>query len=229
MSISSNLHISDPVEDAAKDKKKGIEDRVRPLLDMMRDRYHPKQHISVNEKMVATKTRGATNQYMKAKPTKWGQKLLADVNGYTIDFKLYTGKSKFSSGKGLSLNVVTSMVDKDYLALGYIVYCDNFYTSPVLFQHLRKQGSGACGTYRQDRVGVPSTQENALHKRSRRGSIRWIRDGNLLFIEESLYKRMNSREVSLCTTLCTVGTQCCADRKINIAILRGSLSPYRQL
>lgn len=68
MAIGSILHISDPVEDAARDKKKGTEDYdtlywVRPLLDMMRNCYHPKQHISVNDRMVATKAR-------RAKPTK---------------------------------------------------------------------------------------------------------------------------------------------------------------
>ena len=53
--------------------------------------------------MVATKARLSIKQYMKAKPTKWGLKffVLADNNGYTIDFALYTGKSSMSSGKGL--------------------------------------------------------------------------------------------------------------------------------
>jgi len=179
LAISRNLHMSDPLEDAANDLKKGTEDydclhRVKPLLDMIRNRcmsiYHPKRHISVDERMVATKARVAFKQYMKAKPTRWGLKLfvLADVNGYTIDYKLYTGKSKFASGKGLSFDVVASLVNKDYLGSGYIVYCDNFYTSPLLFRHLGQQGFGACGTYRQGRVGVPTTQENALHKKSPR-------------------------------------------------------------
>lgn len=118
------------------------------------------------------------------------------MNGYTIDFKLYKGKSKFSQGKGLSFDVVTSLVNKEYLGSGYIVYCANFYTSPALFQHLRELGFGACKTYRQSRVGVPATQENALDKRSPRGSIRWIRDGELLSV-----KWMVICEVSICSTV----------------------------
>lgn len=104
---------------------------------------------------------------MKDKLTKWGLKffVLADVNGYTVDYKLYTGKTNAASGKGLSFNVVTGLVKKEYLGSGYIVYCDNFYTSPLLFRHLSQQGFGACGTYRQGRVGVPTTQENALNKK----------------------------------------------------------------
>lgn len=92
-----------------------------------------------------------------------------------------------------------ALVIKDYLGSGYIVYCDNFYTSPLLFRHLSQQGFGACGTYRQGRVGVPKTQENALGRKSQRGSIRWIRDGDLLFI-----KWMDTREVSICTTVHSV-------------------------
>ncbi|XP_025763021.1 piggyBac transposable element-derived protein 4 [Oreochromis niloticus] len=159
LAIASNLNISDPEDNVANEKKKkqGTEDydtlqSVRPLLEMMRyhcmGNYHPKQHISVGERMVTSKARLAIKQYTKAKLTKWGLKyfVLADVNGCTIDFMLYMGKSKLLSGKGLSFDEVTSLVDKDYLGLGYIVYCDNFYTSPSLFQHLKKQGFGACGT-----------------------------------------------------------------------------------
>ncbi|KAM3877681.1 piggyBac transposable element-derived protein 4-like [Diretmus argenteus] len=207
MAITQNLHISDPADDAKNDAKKGTAEydalqKVKPLLDMIRTRcksnYHPKQHISVDERMVATKARLSIKQYMKAKPTKWGIKffVLADVNGYTVDYQMYTGKSKFTSGKGLSFDIVTSLVNKEYLGTGYNIYCDNFYTSPYLFRHLKQQGQGACGTYRQGRVGVPSTQTNALNKKSPRGSIRWIRDGDLLFV-----KWMDTREVSLCTTI----------------------------
>uniref|UniRef100_A0A096LW21 Si:dkey-19f4.2 n=1 Tax=Poecilia formosa TaxID=48698 RepID=A0A096LW21_POEFO len=198
--------------DQQNDKLKGTETydplhRVRPLMEMIGTRCralcHPRQHLAVDERMVSTKARLSIKQYMKAKPTKWGLKffVLADKNGYTVDFQLYTGKSNVSSGKGLSFDVVTTLVRKEYLGSGYIVYTDNFYTSPVLFKHLRTQGFGACGTYRQGRVGVPTTTENALTKKSPRGSIRWIRDGELLFV-----KWMDTREVSMCSTIHPVYT-----------------------
>ena len=77
--ISSNLHNSDPEEDAINDQKRGTEDydplqKVKPLLDIIRNTCkrvsHPKQRISVDERMVATKARLSIKQYMKAKPTK---------------------------------------------------------------------------------------------------------------------------------------------------------------
>ena len=181
--------------------------KVNPLLDIIRNTcksvYHPKQHISVDERMVATKARISIKQNMKAKPTKWRLKcfVLADVNGYTLDYRLYTRKTHGASGKGLSFDVVSELVNKDYLGSGYIVYCDNFYTSPLLFRHLSQQGFGASGNYRQGRVGVPTIQENALDRKSKRGSIRWIRDGDLLFV-----KWMDTRELSLCSTVHPVYT-----------------------
>lgn len=124
--------------------------------------------------------------------------VLADGNGYTVDFKLYTGKNQVACGNGLSFDVVTSHINKSYLGSGY---CDNFYTSPLLFRHLGQQGFGACGTYRQGRVGVPSTEGNALNKKSKRGSIRWIRDRDLLFV-----KWIDTREVSICSNIHTAYT-----------------------
>lgn len=210
--ITWNLHISDPEEDEANQEKVGSEEfdplqKVKCLLELMRTRcksvYHPRQHISVDERMVATKARIKLKQYMRDKPTKWGLKffVLADVNGYTVDYKLYSGKGSSVSGKGLSFDVVAELVNKDYLGSGYIVYCDNYYTSPLLFRHLTQQGFGACGTYRQGRVGVPKTMVNALNTKSKRGSIRWIREGELLFV-----KWMDTREVSMCTTVHPVYT-----------------------
>lgn len=208
--ILSSLYICDPAEDALNDRAKGTEEydclhRVRLLIEHMRIRcmavYHPRQHISVDERMVATKARLSFKQYMKDKPTKWGLKffVLADCNGYAVDFRLYTGKARESSGNGLSFDVVTSLVNREYLGTGYIVYCDNFYTSPQLFRHLGLQGFGACGTYRPGKVGAPQTEKNALTRRSPRGSIRWIRDGDLLFV-----KWMDTREVSMCTNVHSV-------------------------
>lgn len=78
------------------EQKKGTEDydlhSVRPLMEMICTKaiYHPRQHLSVDETMVGTKARLGIKQYMKGKPTKWGLKffVVADINGYTIDFKL---------------------------------------------------------------------------------------------------------------------------------------------
>ncbi|XP_030586306.1 piggyBac transposable element-derived protein 4-like [Archocentrus centrarchus] len=207
--IAWNIHMSDPAEDALNDSRKGMDNydclhRIRPLYDSLRVAckavYHPQQHLSVDERMVATKARIALKQYIKNKPTKWGIKLfvLSDNTGYTVDFSIYTGRSTLVSGKGLSFDAVMSLIQKSYLGSGYHIYCDNFYTSPALFRHLHGLGFGACGTFRDTRIVIPKTKENALTKKSPRGTIRWIREGPLIFI-----KWMDTREVSVCSTLHT--------------------------
>ena len=81
--ILSNVHMSDPAEDQINEEKKGTEEydclhRVRPLMEMICARckvyYHPRRHLAVDERMVATKARLKISQYIKAKPTKWGLK-----------------------------------------------------------------------------------------------------------------------------------------------------------
>ncbi|KAM3837926.1 piggyBac transposable element-derived protein 4-like [Diretmus argenteus] len=188
-----NIHLSDPEEDIG-----------RPLYDDIRDackaHYHPRRALSVDERMVATKAKTGMSQLMKDKPTRWGIKLFmqADAeNGYTIDFNVYHGKSDRSTTDfELSYDAVMDVVKPAYLGTGYHVYVDNFYTSPKLFLDLASLKFGACGTYRENRKGVPRDRANALTKKSVRGSIRWIREGSLVFV-----KWMDTREVSVCSTI----------------------------
>lgn len=44
---------------------------------------------------------------------------------------------------------------KHYFKKGYIIYLDNWYTSPILFQYLLKRNTGACGTIKSNRKGMP--------------------------------------------------------------------------
>ncbi|KAK6323770.1 hypothetical protein J4Q44_G00061090 [Coregonus suidteri] len=78
----------------------------------------------------------------------------------------------------------------------YHVYLDNYFSSPKLFKDLFDMKMGACGTMREGRQGFPRAEENALTKKSPRGSLRWIREGSLLFV-----KWKDAREVSMGTTI----------------------------
>ena len=115
--------------------------------------------------MVKSKARCHFKQYMKNKPTKWGFKLwvLADMTGYTVDFDIYTGKTTERSELGLSHDVVMQLVPP-LTYQGYELYCDNFYSSPKLFEDLLHLGIGATGTFRSNRKGIPGEVRHTLKK-----------------------------------------------------------------
>ncbi|KAM3596285.1 uncharacterized protein V6R79_011700 [Siganus canaliculatus] len=115
--------MSDPETGEENDEGEGTEDydHLRSLMEMMKckDIYHPKQRLAFDERTVVT-TYG-----------------IEQKNGYTIDFKLYTSKTKMASGKGMPFDVVTGLVNKDHLGSGYIVYTDEHHTMQQ--KHMSRQ------------------------------------------------------------------------------------------
>ncbi|CAB1326020.1 unnamed protein product [Coregonus sp. 'balchen'] len=58
---------------------------------------------------------------------------------------------------------------------------DSYFTSATLFRDLYKKKLGACGTIRENHVGLSGIQENSMPPRAKRGTIRWLRGWELLF------------------------------------------------
>lgn len=100
--------------------------------------------------------------------------------------------------KGLSYDSVMNLVDTRVLGQGYKLYVDNFYTSPTLFKDLLAEKVWACGTIREQRIGYPRRRPGALTSQSPRGTIRWIRDDPVLFVQWK-----DTRDVRLCSTMHT--------------------------
>lgn len=122
--------------------------------------------------MVATKARVGIKQYMKAKPTEWGLKfflfLLSTTAPLTSGCTLV--RTSWHRGRGSPLmSWQHSWTRSSWVRLHNLLR--HLYTSFLLFRHLSQQGFGACGTYRQGRTCVPSTQEDAIDKRSPRGTV----------------------------------------------------------
>lgn len=159
-------------------------DQVRSACN---DHYHPRREMAVVEKMLAVK------------PTTWGIQIfvLVDVsNGYITNFNVYRGKSSTHTAHGLHYDAVMDLIQPSFLRTGYHIYMDKFYTSPQLLLDLASLGFGACGEYRDNRKGCPTGTENALTRKSERGTVRWVREGPLVFV-----KWMDTRVVSVCSTI----------------------------
>ena len=104
---------------------------------------------------------------VRMKPTKWGFKLWVlwySLNGYTWNFAVYRWKEgETVSVNGLSYDVVMQMVE-GLQNEGYIVYTDNFYSSPTLFKELVNQGFWAVETMDPTSRGCPAVLKDQKMK-----------------------------------------------------------------
>ena len=135
--------------------------KIKPIItgiaDAIQAAYSPGKEVSVDEAMIPFQGCSSLKQFLPLKPIKRGIKVwsLADSNnGYIHRFDVYTGKgSGTEKDAGLGESVVlnlTSHLQEKY----HHVYCDNFFSSPKLFDELLQRKLYAC-TIRQNRKGFP--------------------------------------------------------------------------
>lgn len=165
MSLLSNLHFIDNTNINPDDCLR----KVRPVCDAMKtkfgDLFHPFQDICIDESLILWKGRLAFKQYIPSKRKRFGLKLfeICDVEtGYLLNFIIYTGaKTELDPDDediGIAASIVKTLM-KPYLDQNHVLFIDNWYSSPRLFQYLFKQNTGACGTVKSNRKGMPVFQE----------------------------------------------------------------------
>ena len=137
--------------------------KIRPILNLVQHtyatHYTPDKELSIDESMKKFKGKFFAKQYMPNKPSKWGIKafsLCDSKTGFLLKFDVYTGKNESlpDAAGGVGHKVVMSLA-ADYLDQGRVIYVDNWYSSIPLFEDLRLRNTGATGTIRLIRKGLP--------------------------------------------------------------------------
>ncbi|XP_078044094.1 uncharacterized protein LOC144473774, partial [Augochlora pura] len=142
--------------------------KIQPVIDMLIHRfqmaYRPRQHIAVDESLLLWKGRLSFKQYICSKRARFGLKsfiLAESETGYVYNLKLYSGREldgRKSTLLGKSGAIVMDL-SRNLLNEGRIIYLDNWYTSPALFEKLCQYKTHACGTVRMNRKGLPCDEK----------------------------------------------------------------------
>ena len=166
------------------------------ILARFRSVYSPHQALAIDESMVAWHGNLSFRVYSPDKPVKYGLKAyaLCDAeNAYCLKFKLYTGKQSVPpSSNGISYDLVMDLL-RNHFEKGHKLFCDNYYSSPQLFMDLWYLGTGATGTVRPYRKGIPNLIKNT--SLSNRGDTSTVNYGPL-----SCLKYQDAKTVYLIST-----------------------------
>uniref|UniRef100_A0A3P8X756 PiggyBac transposable element-derived protein domain-containing protein n=1 Tax=Esox lucius TaxID=8010 RepID=A0A3P8X756_ESOLU len=134
--------------------------------------FVPYKDLCIDESLMLWKGRLSFRQYIPSKRHRFRVKffLLCDVKtGFVQDIIIYTGSTtdiQHYEGLGVSGSVVMTML-APHLGKGHTLYVDNWYSSPTLFQHRLSNNTGACGTLRSNRKGMPRFSSRKMQKGER--------------------------------------------------------------
>ncbi|KAK2577751.1 hypothetical protein KPH14_012778 [Odynerus spinipes] len=154
--------------------------KIQPVIDILVHRfqnaYRPRRHIVVDESLLLWKGRLSFKQYINTKSARFGLKsfiLAESETGYVYNLKLYDGRIS-NDGQcsllGKSGSIVLNL-SRNLLNEGRIIYLDNWYTSPALFEKLYKYKTHVCGTVRVNRKGLPCDEKVKKIKNLNKGEI----------------------------------------------------------
>ena len=116
------------------------------------------------------------------------------TNGYVCNWKPCTGKSTNEEVEvGVTHQVVTNLTNVIF-GKGHIIYMDNYFSSPALYDELAANQTGACGTLHLNRCGIPDAiSASKLKRGDPQVSVR---------VEEKLFiSWFDKRQMNLLTTV----------------------------
>jgi hypothetical protein len=138
------LHFSNNRNQIPGDRLFKIKTIIESLRKKFSSTYQPHQKVCVDESIVEWKGRLQFKQYIPSKRHRFRIKLfvLCDCkSGFVLDFLIYTGdNSHITINETLKLSgSVISTLMEPYVNKGHIIYMDNWYSSPTLFEYLLKK------------------------------------------------------------------------------------------
>ncbi|XP_069819668.1 piggyBac transposable element-derived protein 4-like [Dendropsophus ebraccatus] len=179
--------------------------KLRPLLSLLQQTfltvYTPDKQLAVDESLMNFKGRLSFRQFTPSKRARYGvkvYKVCESPTGYTCNFFIYEGRDRQLNPPdcpdtvGVSGKIVWELM-VPFLHKGYHLYTDNFYSSVPLYKLLHAANTGACGTVRKSRVGLPP---ELLSRRVERGASFALASENLLAV-----KWHDRKQVFMITTL----------------------------
>ena len=191
--------------------------KIQPFVDIVlaicKNVYKPSQNLTVDESLLLYKGRLYFKQYIPAKRRRFGIKiyfLCESDSGFTSNFCFHTVKSDHDNfaPECVSLSVSERVVVhlcQEYLDMGYIVWCDNWFNSVRLASYLLSRKTLLIGTIRPNR-GVPALlQEAAVNIRE----TKFVRSNDLLLSKFCDKKSSGQKLVYMIDTKNKVGFSEC--------------------
>ncbi|XP_014614648.1 PREDICTED: piggyBac transposable element-derived protein 4-like [Polistes canadensis] len=156
ISISKNLHFS------STHNPNNPLSKIREVMEIVKKTfiymYVPNKNISIDESLMACRSRLHYIQFIRTKRARFGikfYKVCDSQSRYIHNFNIYIGKDKTATGSA-GRNVVFNLLkESQLLHKGYCLFIDNWYSSPKLFRELYKMKTNVCGTVRINRKEMP--------------------------------------------------------------------------
>lgn len=185
--IMQNIHLNDNTNLTRNDKFS----KIRPLFDILNKQFHlfaPFEEChSVDESMVPYYGSHGTKQFIRGKPIRWGYKIWTGTTkrGYIEWFEPYQGSNAQGFEKyrelGLGASVVLRFADvlqNRSKEAPFHIFCDNFFTSVLLLNHLAERGLKCTGTLRENRISKCPLKHSKVFKKEPRGAYDYCLEKN---------------------------------------------------
>ncbi|XP_067944430.1 piggyBac transposable element-derived protein 3-like [Watersipora subatra] len=174
--IRNNLKVVDTALISEEAKKEDRLWKVTPLVEHIRNicTELPRENfLSIDEQMISFTGRCPARQYVPRKPNPTGLKnfVLAGSSGLVYDFEIYRGEGTFAKFKlkdgsgGQGVGAVLRLTK--YLGPGKHVFCDRFFTTIPLIEHLAKQSISLTGTISAKYVPVQFSSDKVMKSKGR--------------------------------------------------------------